>query len=250
VGKRERLGSAREALDAVGLGGAGRRSVQALSGGEQQRVALARATVIEPRVLLRDEPLSNLDPTLRESTREELRAMLRRLHVTAVFVTHDQEDAFAIADRVALLERGVLLQAGAPEQLYDAPASRAVARFIGRAALAPAVLDGREVRVTLGGVEQRAPAREHAPHEVAALGEAGYTLAVLRPEQLDLAAADDPTAWPGRVVSRRFAGALSAYRVAVDERTTLEVSTPSRAAREGELVGVRLARGPVAVVPA
>jgi ABC-type Fe3+/spermidine/putrescine transport system ATPase subunit len=250
VSRRERLDRARAALDAVGLEGAGRRPVQALSGGEQQRVALARATVIEPRVLLLDEPLSNLDPTLRESTREELRAMLHRLQLTALFVTHDQEDAFAIADRVALLERGVLLQVGAPEELYDRPASRAVARFIGRSTLVPAVLSGAEACVTLGGVQQRAPARAARGGELAALRDAGYTLAVLRPEMLSLVAADAAGAWPGRVVARRFVGALTVCRVAVDERTTLEVATPTRDVAEGDAVGVRLAGETVPMVPA
>ena len=121
VSKSDRLVRARRALDRVGLGAAGGRAVQALSGGEQQRVALARALVIEPPVLLLDEPLSNLDPTLRQGTRDQLRDMLRELRLTALFVTHDQEDAFAIADRVAMLQRGVLLQIGTPEELYDSP---------------------------------------------------------------------------------------------------------------------------------
>src|SRR5690606_19237291 len=139
-----RMPRARAGLESVGLGGKAERPVQPLSGGEQQRVALARALVIEPPVLLLDEPLSNLDPTLRESTRDELRQMLRRLHVTALFVTHDQEDAFAIADRVALLRDGELLQVGSPEDLYHRPGSRAVAEFIGRASLLPARGDGTD----------------------------------------------------------------------------------------------------------
>src|SRR5687767_5794478 len=133
VSRASRLARAREALAGVGLGGVGPRPIQSLSGGEQQRVALARAVVIQPRVLLLDEPLSNLDPTLRRSMRDELRLTLRTLHVTAVFVTHDQDDAFAIADRVALLRHGRILQVGTPEELYAKPASRDVADFIGRA---------------------------------------------------------------------------------------------------------------------
>ena len=130
------------------------RGSRELSGGEQQRVALARALIIEPKVLLLDEPLSNLDPTLRRTTRDELRAMLHRLGVTAVFVTHDQEDAFAVADRVALLERGRLLQVGRPEELYDRPASRSVAEFIGRATLVPARMAGDRAVLTIGGVSR------------------------------------------------------------------------------------------------
>src|SRR3954467_4212264 len=139
VNKVDRLIKARAALASVGLEGAGDRAIQSLSGGEQQRVALARALVIEPRALLLEEPLSNLDPTLRQAMRDDLRAMLRRVGVPALFVTHDQEDAFAIADRIALLKRGKLLQCGTPEELYNAPVSREVAGFIGRGAIVPAV---------------------------------------------------------------------------------------------------------------
>ena len=106
MGRAKRLERARSALESVGLGNAGSRGVQSLSGGEQQRVALARALVIEPQVLLLDEPLSNLDPTLRQTTRDDLRAMLHRVGVSALFVTHDQEDAFAIADRIAVIRKG------------------------------------------------------------------------------------------------------------------------------------------------
>src|SRR5687768_5580811 len=151
--RRER---AQRALSTVGLERVGARPIQSLSGGEQQRVALARALVIEPRVLLLDEPLSNLDPTLRRSMRDELRSMLRTFQVTAVFVTHDQEDAFAVADRVALMRHGKLLQVGTPEQLYSIPASREVAEFIGRATLVDAVDAGTHVIISIAGIERRA----------------------------------------------------------------------------------------------
>jgi ABC-type Fe3+/spermidine/putrescine transport system ATPase subunit len=170
VGRQDRLERARTALAGVGLAGAAARPVQSLSGGEQQRVALARALVIEPRVLLLDEPLSNLDPTLRESTRDELRAMLRRLGVTALFVTHDQEDAFAIADRVAVLRQGRLLQVGTPEDLYERPASRHVAEFIGRATLLPAEWAQDRLRVSIGGVTQEGTAVTGDPAVAAAAG--------------------------------------------------------------------------------
>jgi ABC-type Fe3+/spermidine/putrescine transport system ATPase subunit len=245
VRRAERIARAREALSGVGLGQAAGRRVQQLSGGEQQRVALARALVIEPRVLLLDEPLSNLDPTLRESTRDELRSMLRRLHVTALFVTHDQEDAFAIADRVALMRGGRLLQAGTPETLYGQPASRAVAEFIGRATIVPARAAGGEVLVRVGGVEQAAPAMraEGGPGD-------GEVLAVLRPELLALAAPDDAGAWPASVLSRRFAGAAYAYRVRLADGSVVEVSERAAVAADGDRVGVRLVEGAtVAVVP-
>jgi ABC-type Fe3+/spermidine/putrescine transport system ATPase subunit len=244
VGKTERLARAREALEGVGLGGKAERAVQALSGGEQQRVALARALVIEPRVLLLDEPLSNLDPTLRQSMRDELRAMLRRSGVTALFVTHDQEDAFAVADRVAMLERGRLLQVGTPESLYHAPATRAVAEFVGRAAVVPAERIGERVRMTIGGVALEAPARRDSPPA------AGAVLAVLRPESLLLAGGDVTSAWHGEVVGRRFAGGHVVYRVRLAGGIEVEVTGDGSGAREGARTGVRLADLPVAVVPA
>jgi len=239
IAAAERGARAARALETVGLAGADARTVQSLSGGEQQRVALARALVIEPRVLLLDEPLSNLDPALRRGMRDELRAMLRRLGVTALFVTHDQEDAFAVADRIALLAHGELLQVGAAESLYDAPASRAVAEFIGRAALVPAASDGARVTIAIAG----------AAHAFAARGDArGSVLAVLRPESLALVPDGSPRSWRGEVTSRRFAGGHVAYTVRLAPNLDLEITSAERGAREGDRVSVTVAREPVAVV--
>jgi ABC-type Fe3+/spermidine/putrescine transport system ATPase subunit len=244
IGKSERLVRAREALDGVGLGGKAERPVQALSGGEQQRVALARALVIAPRVLLLDEPLSNLDPTLRQSMRDELRVTLRRSGVTALFVTHDQEDAFAVADRVAMLERGRLLQVGTPESLYHAPATRAVAEFVGRAAVVPAERVGEQVRITIDGLALVAPARQQSATAT------GEVLAVLRPESLVLAPDEHTPSWRGEVAGRRFAGGHVVYRVRSSSDIEVEVIGDGGGAREGGRTGVRLAGVPVAVVPA
>ena len=250
VNRGDRAARAAQALNNVGLGGAAGRPVQSLSGGEQQRVALARALVIEPKVLLLDEPLSNLDPTLRRATREELRATLHRLGVTALFVTHDQDDAFAVADRVALIQRGRLLQIGAPEELHDRPASRAVAEFIGHSSLVKARLDnsdtgnegGAYVNITIAGTDRRYAASA-----------AGYTrsadvFAVLRPEALALAAPDAAGAWPGLVTGRRFAAGLVVYHVRLSEAVEVQLYSTDRGVREGEHVGVRVTREPVAVV--
>ena len=239
--KRARLDRARSALGSVGLDGKADRPVQSLSGGEQQRVALARALVIEPPVLLLDEPLSNLDPALRQSTREQLRTMLHGLHVTAVFVTHDQEDAFAIADRVAMLSEGRLLQLGTPEELYDRPTSADVARFIGRSTLVRAEENGPIVRVTLDGVAQEAPISSR-PN-----GASSAPLAVLRPEMLALTADEDVGAWPGRVTTRRFAGGHFVYGVECGD-VTLEVQSEDGSRLEGDTARVRLLVRPVAVV--
>jgi iron(III) transport system ATP-binding protein len=243
IGKRERRERADRALANVGLAGAGSRAVQSLSGGEQQRVALARALIIEPKVLLLDEPLSNLDPTLRRTTRDELRSMLRRLGVTAVFVTHDQEDAFAIADRVALLERGRLLQVGRSEDLYDRPATRSVAEFIGRAALVPATVRSDRALITIGGVSR--DVRAIRPEGD---GAGDRAMAVLRPDALELVVPADRGDWRGTITERRFAGALLAYRVKLTTDLEVEVYTTERGRAIGEDVGVRIAREPVAIV--
>ena len=238
--RRER---AQRALSTVGLERVGPRPIQSLSGGEQQRVALARALVIEPRVLLLDEPLSNLDPTLRRSMREELRSMLRTLRVTAVFVTHDQDDAFAIADRVALMRHGRLLQVGSPEDLYATPATRDVADFIGRATLVDAVDAGTHAIITIGSVETRVQAVRagSAPPFRKAY-------AVLRPESLAIVEPRTPGAWPGIVVGRRFAGSGFAYRVALTEDLAVEVASSNGTVRESDSVAVIVEREPVALV--
>lgn len=243
VRRAERRVRAERALANVGLEGAVKRQVQSLSGGEQQRVALARALVIEPRVLLLDEPLSNLDPTLRRSTREELRATLHRLGVTSLFVTHDQEDAFAVADRVAVIRQGRLLQVGPADQLYDRPATRAVAEFIGHATLVPGVLAGQEVTVAIGGRELRLLAeRPPAVRD-------GSVMVVLRPDALAFASPEDaPSGWQAEVTERRFAGALIAYHVKLSDGVHLEMYGTERDVRVGDLVSVRVAREPVAVV--
>ena len=265
VGKRERLERAREALAGVGLEDKAARQVQALSGGEQQRVALARALVISPRVLLLDEPLSNLDPTLRQTMRDDLRAMLRRSGVTALFVTHDQEDAFAVADRIAMLARGRLLQVGTPEQLYHSPSTRDVAEFVGRAALLPAERMREGVWVTVGSVALAAPARPDAAAEPPAVdperakrvegstshdGGTGELLAVLRPESLVLVDDDEQPAWEGTVAGRRFAGGHTVYRVRLESGAVVEVMGNGLGAPEGETVRVRLSGQPIATVRA
>ena len=263
VARAARRARAREGLASVGLAGTGARAVRELSGGEQQRVALARALVIDPRVLLLDEPLSSLDPTLRIAMRDDLRALLQRRQVTALLVTHDQEDAFAVADRVALLHAGRLLQIGTPEALYDRPASAEVAAFIGRSTLvaprwcaprwARATLDGEGARcratIAIGGVVQQADAA----------GPDGVSLprdvhAVLRPEQLALVDGAAAGVWQGIVLARRFTGASLDCRVALDDggagAVMLHVRTDARGVREGDRVGVRLVAPRVAVVAA
>lgn len=242
VGKTQRMEKAQSVLASVGLGNAASRSIQSLSGGEQQRVALARALVIEPKVLLMDEPLSNLDPTLRQSTRDELRSMLHRVGVPALFVTHDQEDAFAIADRIALIRKGKLLQIGTAEDLHDRPASLGVAKFIGRATILPAEDLGDRVAVTLGGVRRELASTRPD-------GKLVSPLVVLRPNALEISP-DGADAWRGEVVNRRFTGGSAVYRVRTSDAVELEVESSNMALREGDTTGVIVAREPVPVVSA
>jgi len=121
-----------KALELVQLPGFEKRNVSELSGGQQQRIAIARAIAIEPALLLFDEPLSNLDVALREETRGELRDLVNRLGLTAIYVTHDQEEAFALCDRISVMSRGRISQTGTPRELYERPTSLSVARFLGR----------------------------------------------------------------------------------------------------------------------
>jgi iron(III) transport system ATP-binding protein len=138
-----------KSLAAVRMEGYERRSVHQLSGGQQQRIALARALAIEPEVLLLDEPLSNLDPSLREELRDQIRSIIRELEVTTVFVTHDQQEAFALADRVAIMEAGVCRQVGKPAEVYNRPADAFVAGFLGKANLLPGRFVGLADDVTV-----------------------------------------------------------------------------------------------------
>ena len=138
----DRLLKAQELLDLVGLGEYGQRPVSKLSGGQQQRVALARALAINPRALLLDEPLAALDAGIRGHLRDQIRALQKRFNATTLLVTHDQEEALAMADRVAVLKEGRLLQLATPREIYERPASRAVAEFVGLSTLLPATVAG------------------------------------------------------------------------------------------------------------
>ena len=147
VAAAERRRRAEAALELVGLGGLGARSPRNLSGGQQQRVAVARALAIEPDVLLLDEPLSALDAKLRDELRIELRTLQRRLGATAVFVTHDQAEALALADQVAVMQAGVVAQLGPPEDVFERPATPFVAEFVGRSARLHGVAENGGIRV-------------------------------------------------------------------------------------------------------
>ncbi len=199
-----------EVLALVGLQGYDRQFPNQLSGGEQQRVALARAIVIRPRVLLFDEPLSNLDAKLRVHMRDELRDLQKRLNITAVYVTHDQEEAMAISDRIAVMHQGGIVQEGTAEDLYRVPASEFVAQFIGRTNL----LTGRVLSAGPGGVElEVAGQRLRLADDTARVGVGETVRLVVRPEGIELAPAGSAGGIPGTIVSRTFLGEKAEYQV-------------------------------------
>jgi iron(III) transport system ATP-binding protein len=204
-----------EMLEVVGLANYGRQHPHQLSGGEQQRVALARAVVIQPKVLLFDEPLSNLDAKLRVEMREQIRALQKRVGITAVYVTHDQEEAMAISDRIAVMERGAVVQCATAQDLYYRPASEFVARFIGRTNLVAArVVSAAEVEVE--GVRM-ALATGHAPGSAVRL--------VIRPEMVEIAPAAAEMSSAGRVEHRTFLGEKVDYQVTLGAATLQVAAT-------------------------
>jgi ABC-type Fe3+/spermidine/putrescine transport system ATPase subunit len=243
-GKEETARRVADALAQVDLPGFEDRRVGEISGGQQQRVALARALAPEPRVLLLDEPLSNLDPTLRERTRRELKRAIQRVGITTLLVTHEQEEAFHLGDRIAVLQGGVLHQVGTAEDLYERPATRFVATFVGRASVLPAVLEG-DGAVRVGPVRWSA---EAAP-ELAGTAPGEEVDLVVRPESLAFAAHGDPRALGGKIVERRYAGPVTYYQVSLAAGGEVEVLAASGSAKVDDEVRVApKAEGPVARV--
>jgi iron(III) transport system ATP-binding protein len=181
VGKDETLQRARTALQNVGLTGYDERLPSELSGGQQQRVAVARALVLEPSVMLFDEPLSNLDARLRRSMREEIRSLQQRLKLTVAYVTHDQSEALAVSDQIIVMDAGRIAQCGSPQDLYERPNSEFVAGFMGEAMLFDAVV-GADGLVQLGDL------RFQPRHAVGA----GKVKVAVRPEAWRLSAGGGP----------------------------------------------------------
>jgi ABC-type Fe3+/spermidine/putrescine transport system ATPase subunit len=228
-----------QALALVDLAGYESRRVSELSGGQQQRVALARALAYEPRVLLLDEPLSNLDPALRERTRRELQELIRRIGITTVLVTHEQDEAFDLGQRVALLRAGRLEQVGDAAELYSAPRTPFVASFIGRASRVPTTIAPGGpgfVQARVGGTWWKVPLPEDREAPTT-----GPAVLYVRPEAVRFAVPGDGDV-EGVVEGRRFAGASSTFVVRLDDGTTIEVSAPFLVAAPGDRVGIRPSR--------
>ena len=211
AGDRQRR--AGEVLDLVGLAGLGQRMPHELSGGQQQRVALARALAPEPALVLLDEPFSNLDAGLRVRVRAEVRAILKEANATAIFVTHDQEEALSLVDQVAVMLHGQVHQIASPQKIYRQPLSREVAAFVGEANFLPGTASGREVTCELGLLELQIPAT-------------GGVDVLVRPENLQVL--PGPATSPCRVRSSLFFGH--------DQLLTVETGT-------GALLDARLGPG-------
>jgi iron(III) transport system ATP-binding protein len=205
----ERRARVAELLDLAGLAGYGGRYPHELSGGQQQRVALARALAPRPAIVLLDEPFSNLDATMRKEMREELRDVLQAAGAAALLVTHDQEEAFSLADRIAVMDRGTLLQVDSPRQLYRRPASRAVAALVGEANFLPGEARGADAGCALGSVPLVEPTH-------------GAVELLIRPEAL--AVLPDP-AGPARVRAVTYTGASQSVRLSLPDGTSLRART-------------------------
>jgi len=223
--RRRRVG---EALELVGLEALGKRMPGQLSGGQLQRVALARALVIRPRVLLLDEPLSNLDAALRQNLRKQIRIIQKDLGITAIFVTHDQEEAMSISDRIAVMNTAKMIQHGTPQEIYEHPQTAFVAAFIGKTNLlaARASASGAGVDLDLGGLRLRAE-----PRDAVAAGEVWVSI---RPQDLQVvasAAAEPQNAIAGTVRYLEYLGSLVRGEVVSDagQAFLFEVANPKHA---------------------
>lgn len=234
-GKQDRLSRASDMLDLVGLGALGGRYAKELSGGQQQRVALARALAIQPRVLLLDEPLSALDAKVRTQLREEIRRVQLEVGTTTLFVTHDQEEALAVADRVGVMSQGKLEQLAAPAELYANPATPFVADFVGLNNKVPATVSGGTASLLGVSVPALAGSVE------------GEGVAMVRPEAVTVAL---DSAGTSTVASVSFLGAISRVNMTLSDGSAISAQMASSAAREfsaGDKVTVGLESGGVLV---
>jgi iron(III) transport system ATP-binding protein len=219
-------------LKTLGLEGLGARLPAELSGGQQQRVAVARALVLRPKVLLFDEPLSNLDARLRRRVREDIRDLQKRLGLSVVYVTHDQQEALAVSDLVVVMKDGRIAQKGTPAELYDDPADAFIADFMGEANVLSGEVLG-DGRIAVGGAALETVMRAHPP---------GPASLAVRPESIRLLAPEE-AGLPGRVQRAAFLGQTREYEVET-AAGTLFVVTPAAAPAwdEGAAVSCRLER--------
>jgi putative spermidine/putrescine transport system ATP-binding protein len=229
VPRSEIVSRVTEALELVGLTGMGERFPRQLSGGQQQRVALARVLALRPKLLLFDEPLSNLDAKLRVQMRHEIRRLQKGVGITALFVTHDQEEAMTIADRIVVIDKGRIEQAGTPAEIYDHPASRFVADFIGTANLITGRVQQGRFR-SVCGLEVPLP-----PGTTAAQGEIALAI---RPEKVDISPAPLPGQIRGTIARSTRLGSVIEYEVALPSGDRIVVQEQGRAGVDQHQPGI------------
>lgn len=242
VSKKPRRDQVARALDFVRLGGLGDRRPHELSGGQQQRVALARAFVFEPQILLLDEPLAALDRQLRQTVQVELSELQRELGITTVAVTHDQEEALTMSDRIVVLKEGRIQQHGAPDRVYMEPKNNFVASFLGTANLFQGPITNGGGRHTLHWKAQdcKLPICPSPP--------ADHATAMLRPEQLRIVEPSEGTI-RGRIRTAVYLGAFTRYRIEMGDAVIEVNETGPIRHRDGEAVGVTWDVNDVWIIP-
>jgi iron(III) transport system ATP-binding protein len=240
--RKEAHEKAEHGMELVGLAGMGSRLPAELSGGQQQRVAVARALVLEPQVLLLDEPLSNLDARLRRRVRTEIRELQQRLQFTAVYVTHDQDEALAVSDRIIVMKDGEIAQQGTPRELYEAPASTFIADFIGEANVVPCEIleiGGGQATISIEGLRHRVPARNARP---------GHAKLAIRPSAITLEPAET-AAYPGRISHAAYLGDHIEYEAETRDGTLFVVDlSVERPLVPGTQVSIGLKNRGIAII--
>ncbi|TGQ80387.1 ABC transporter ATP-binding protein [Mesorhizobium sp. M8A.F.Ca.ET.207.01.1.1] len=221
-----------KALEMVRLPGIEKKLPSQLSGGQQQRIALARAIVFEPQVLLLDEPLSALDANMREEMRVEIKKIQKETGITAIFVTHDQEEALSMSDRIVVMNAGAVEQIGTPEQVYETPATAFVADFLGKANMLAGTVSRSGQAVVLGTGQTISVA---CPRPLA---DGSKVTVVVRPQKFSVGTGMSGNRLTGRVVSASYLGGSAIYEIDIGGKTSLRANTPitGRVLREGEAI--------------
>lgn len=231
VPQAEREARVREMLDLVKLPGFEKRRAHELSGGQQQRVALARGLIIQPKVLLLDEPLANLDANLRLEMRELIRSIQQALKITTIFVTHDQEEAVMLADRIALMFNGLLQQYDTPQAFYERPRSAEIARFFRNENFLKGTKEGNIVQTTLGALMIESKHNQQVN---------GPVVVMVRPENIELNPTTSANQLQGTVLSTLYMGTHTQLQIDLDGQTWHITASANCGVRAGEVIPIRL----------
>lgn len=237
VPKAEIVRRVGKALEMVRLPGSEKKLPGQLSGGQQQRIALARAIVFEPEVLLMDEPLSALDANMREDMRVEIKKIQKETGITAIFVTHDQEEALSMSDQIVVMNAGTVEQIGSPEHVYDEPATAFVANFLGKANMLQGTVTAADAKTATIALTDGQPVKVQSPRPLAP---GNCITIIVRPQKLQVGAAAIANRLAGRIVSTSYLGGNAVYEVNIGDNTMLRANTliDGKPLREGEAVDV------------